>query len=125
MNQKDRDFIQTWVEVWVRNYPPKTRGQKNLLIDLLDRAEESDASFGGATFDPERDEVRLNAQLRRVRDVLDGGDWWYLRQVSAATGDPEASVSARIRDLRKPQFGGHQIEREFVRRGLHRYRMLS
>jgi hypothetical protein len=43
--------------------------------------------------------------------------------VSQATGFPEASVSARMRDLRKPEYGNHAIERKFVHRGLYMYRM--
>jgi len=37
---------------------------------------------------------------------------------------PEASVSARLLDLRKPTIGGHVIVRLYVRRGLHEYRLV-
>jgi len=38
---------------------------------------------------------------------------------------PEASVSARLRDLRKAKFGGYRVERQRVRegRGLYHYRL--
>lgn len=68
-------------------------------------------SFDGLTFDALLDLGRLNAQARRVADVMLDGQWRTLREVSTATGDPEASVSARLRDLRKPANGGHTVER--------------
>lgn len=79
--------------------------------------------FDGATFDQERDGKRLNAQLFAVRAAMGDGQWWTLADLAERCGAPEASVSARIRDLRKPRFGGHMIERRFVRRGLFEYRM--
>jgi hypothetical protein len=80
-------------------------------------------SFGGATFDPERDYERLGAQLKRVLTVMQSGDWMTLREIARETGDPETSISSRIRDFRKEKFGAHTIEAEYVRRGLWRYRL--
>ncbi len=81
--------------------------------------------FDGATYEPARDRSRLKAQLDRVKRAMAGGVWLTLAQLSAATGDPEASVSARLRDCRKARFGGHTVEREYVERGLFRYRLLD
>jgi hypothetical protein len=81
--------------------------------------------FSGKTYKADRDGVRLNAQAARVFKFMADENWHTLREISAATGDPEASVSARIRDMRKPKFNlGVKVEREFVSRGLHRYRMV-
>ena len=80
--------------------------------------------FDGATYDRERDHVRLGAQAMRVWHVLLDEQWHTLSELSRRTGDPEASVSARIRDLRKAKFGGHEVERDFVSRGLWRYRLV-
>lgn len=77
----------------------------------------------GATYDHARDGERLHKQHHRVLAALRGGAWWTLRELSAHTGDPEASVSARLRDLRKPRFGSHVIERQYVERGLFKYRL--
>ena len=79
----------------------------------------------GSTFDQERDGARLDKQHNRVLSALRGGDWWTLSALSRETGDPEASVSARLRDLRKPRFGSHTIERQYVERGLNRYRLVK
>ena len=82
------------------------------------------AHHDGETYEMEFDKVRLNAQQQRVFDVMKDSRWHTLVQVSRRTGDPEASVSARLRDLRKPKFGGYQIERRRTESGLHEYRML-
>lgn len=65
----------------------------------------------GATYNPRLDRVPLNAQAQRVWDAIKSGRWLTLAELAADTGDPEASVSARLRDLRKPRFGSHVIRR--------------
>ena len=77
----------------------------------------------GKTYDHARDGKRLHAQHHRVLARLRDGEWWTLKRLNQATGDPEASISARLRDLRKPQFGSNIIEREYVHQGLWRYRL--
>lgn len=57
--------------------------------------------IGGATYVPSLDRERLGDQFLRVWDLMIDGHWRSLRQISDATGDPEASVSARLRDVRK------------------------
>lgn len=74
----------------------------------------------GSTYSAARDFDRLNAQQADVWAVFKDGEWHTLREISAATGHPEASVSARLRDFRAM---GRVIEREYVSRGLHRYRV--
>jgi hypothetical protein len=83
------------------------------------------ADFGGVTFDRDRDHPRLSNQARAVWAALSDGQWHTLGTLHEATGYPEASISARIRDLRKPQFGGCEVEREYVKRGLWRYRLVK
>lgn len=65
----------------------------------------------GQTFEKAFDYDRLNAQSRRVYDFISSGGWWTLEEISLNTGDPEASVSARLRDFRKPEFGSLTINR--------------
>lgn len=80
--------------------------------------------FDGVTYQPVRDQVRLNAQLTRVLEVVMDGKWHSLRELSTLTGDPESSVSARLRDLRKPRFGAYMVERNYVGNGLWAYRLV-
>jgi hypothetical protein len=84
-------------------------------------------NFDGQTYDKARDKVRLGTQLAEVLNGLtvNRGIWMTLERLSRLTSAPEASVSARIRDLRKAKFGGHEIERRYVRRGLWEYRMVK
>lgn len=79
--------------------------------------------FDGHTYDADRDHDRLRAQLNRVKSAMSDGEWHTLAFLSGYLGDPEASISARLRDLRKPKFGGHTIERRYVVRGLFEYRL--
>jgi hypothetical protein len=80
-------------------------------------------AIDGGTFNPERDGDRLRRQLVRVRSLMLDGRWRTLAEISLVTGYPEASVSARLRDLRKARFGSHLVEREYVSKGLWKYRV--
>lgn len=80
--------------------------------------------FDGTTFDHDQDSGRLNAQLQRVRDLMADGQWRTLAAISVATGDPESSVSARLRDLRKARFGQRTVDRRRKSRGLYEYRVV-
>lgn len=79
----------------------------------------------GVTFDRKRDGKRLNDQAMRVFKAMQSGEWRTLREISEETGDPEASVSARLRDLRRPELGGFTVQREYVARGMWKYRVLA
>jgi hypothetical protein len=84
-----------------------------------------DIAFDGETYDPELDKHRLAAQLQAVRAAMLDGNWRTLAWISGRVGAPEASVSARLRDLRKPRFGAYVVERRRLERGLHEYRVLE
>ena len=90
------------------------------MVDLFNWQAPTPYPAKGETFVQERDGERLAAQAQRVHDFVVGRGWVTLAQISAATGDPEASISARLRDLRHI---GFSVERVFVARGLWRYRV--
>ena len=81
--------------------------------------------FDGATYDEKRDKARLSGQLLRVQQVMADGKWRTLRDLSRAAGGTEASVSARLRDLRKPRFGALTVERRSMGGGLFVYRVVA
>lgn len=86
----------------------------------------AEAQPDGDTYVPELDRARLGAQAQRVLDLMGDGQWRTLGEISAATGDPEASCSARLRDLRKPLVGGHHVDRRHRGRpeaGLYEYHL--
>jgi biotin operon repressor len=82
-------------------------------------------TFDGPTYNPLLDRDRLTSQLGRVFSLMADGAWRSLAQIQARVGGSEAAVSARLRDLRKPRFGGHTVERRraFIG-GLWEYRLL-
>jgi len=80
--------------------------------------------FDGETFDTEKDQQRLTTLLERVRDLMIDGEWRPLWAIAVEARGSEASVSARLRDLRKPRFGCYQVERRRVHQGTHHYRVL-
>jgi hypothetical protein len=84
----------------------------------------STPDFDGETYEHERDYDRLTSQLGRVRELMADGEWRTLAAISSIAGCPEASVSARLRDLRKPKFGGYTVERGYAGDGLWQYRLL-
>ena len=85
----------------------------------------ANANFNGSDYVPERDNPRLKGQLLRVWQQIKDGRWQTLRAIADATGDPEASVSAQLRHLRKDRFGGFEIDKRHVRNGLFEYRLVN
>ena len=67
--------------------------------------------FDGDTYEPEFDQSRLTTQMGRVWLALREGEWLSLGELAARVDAPEASVSARLRDLRKRRFGNHEVAR--------------
>jgi len=81
--------------------------------------------FDGATIEPAVDAPRLGGQLQLIYRAMSSGCWLRLSQLAVLAYCSEASASARLRDLRKPRFGGHVIERQRVgKSGLFRYRLV-
>lgn len=82
---------------------------------------DGDADGEGAAKDE-----RLKKQLERVYAALTGERWMTLEAIATVAKAPEASVSARLRDLRKERFGGFRIDQQIAGpNGLHEYRLLN
>lgn len=81
-------------------------------------------AFDGHTYNPGQDFARLNGQLQRVAALMNDGRFRTLREIASVTGGTEASVSARLRDFRKPKYGAREVERERIAGGLYRYRLV-
>jgi len=81
--------------------------------------------FDGADIDQGRDKHRLTGQILRVYGLMKDGVPRNLGQISYATGDPEASISAQLRNLRKKKFGSHTIKKEYVKDGLYKYKLIK
>lgn len=83
------------------------------------------SEFSGTTYQPELDRERLTKQRERVFWLMTDHQWRTLREISTVTGDPESSVSARLRDIRNKL--GMAVERRrragFELSGVFEYRV--
>ena len=82
--------------------------------------------FDGPDYDPKYDLIRLRGQMSRIWHLMIDGQWRTLSEIEAATHDPQASISAQLRHLRKPRFGSYVVDkrpRGERERGLFEYRL--
>ena len=83
--------------------------------------------FNGSDYVPEYDNIRLTGQLKRVYNAMRDGKWRTLSEIEKLTGDPQASISAQLRHLRKPRFGNHQVNKRLRgdrKNGLFEYQLI-
>lgn len=97
-------------------------GTKWLRKSDADHQEEFD--FDGETYEPDRDGERLLKQFQQVRRIMLDGQWHYNAELAAAAKGSESGVAARVRDLRKKKFGGYVVQRQYVSKGLWKYRLI-
>ncbi len=90
-------------------------------------AQQKVEDFGGSTYSPSADGVRLTGHLGRVYDLMKDGVWRTITQIAELTSGSEPGTSARLRDLRKPQHGGHTVERRRsqFQNSVYEYRMIG
>ena len=74
------------------------------------------------------DEGRLGKCLAGVLGVMSDGQWRTFAEIQARLEGmeilaSEAGVSARLRDLRKPKFGGFVVEKRRRSAGVWEYRL--
>lgn len=69
----------------------------------------------GPAFSGAADGPRLALQQEAIRRYMLVHDWRTLWEISYDLSFPESSVSAQLRHLRKPEFGGYVVEKR--RRG--------
>ncbi len=83
----------------------------------------------GPAFDERLDGDRISLQHERIRDFMLSqatlDQWVTLGEIAAKTGDPEASISAQLRHLRKARFGSWLVDkrRRYGDLGLWEYRI--
>lgn len=85
----------------------------------------SNSDFDGADYQPDRDRRRLRGQIKRIFDLMKDGRYRSLDEIASITGDPHASVSAQLRNMRKPKFGGHIVNRRYINNGLYQYQLVA
>jgi hypothetical protein len=58
------------------------------------------------------DTTRLKTQAQRIFHLMSTEPGWYtLGDLALKANASEAGASARLRDFRKPEWGGHQVDR--------------
>lgn len=65
--------------------------------------------FQGSNYEAAFDYLRLKGQVKRIFLLMIDANWRTLREISDETGDGESSISAQLRNLRKPYHGSHTI----------------
>jgi len=77
----------------------------------------------GETFDGSRDRIRLDTAMGRIFNFMQDAKWHTLAELAEVGVCSESCASARIRDLRKPKFGGFHVSRSHCGNGLWKYRL--
>lgn len=81
--------------------------------------------FDGKTYVAAQDSDRLSSQLATVKMLMEDGEWRTLDDIAFMVAGSIAGISARLRDLRKPRYGSHMVERRRCQHpGLFEYRLL-
>ena len=107
---------------------PDNDNEQLASSDLFGWSASIEGHRDGETYVRSFDYARLNRQARVVWDVMDDSKWRTLREIADSCSEPEASISARLRDFRKEKFGGHDVERRRRgggEKGLFEYRLLA
>lgn len=80
------------------------------------------------------DRKRMGKILKAVHEVMADGQWWTLAEIQtsvriwAGRSAMETTISARLRDLRKAEYGGYDVQRrkrESSPDGLYEYRVIA
>ena len=80
--------------------------------------------FDGSDYQHDRDHARLSKQQQRIFDFMKDGERRTLKHIAYVTSAPETSVSAQLRNFRKPKFGSHTLEKDYHGDGLYYYRLV-
>lgn len=88
------------------------------------RSSVSRRTFAGSVYQPRHDRARLAVQIERIRGYMVGGQWRTLREIKASLETlyapsvfPESSISAQLRNLKKPPYSLQLLKRRRV--GVH------
>lgn len=84
--------------------------------------------FNGSDYVPELDQARLTGQIERIYNLMIDGKFRTLSEIENETNDPQASISAQLRHLRKERFGKHIVNKRRVgdeKKGLFEYQVLK
>jgi len=81
--------------------------------------------FNGPNYSPVLDKSRLTGQLARIFNCMKDRRWRTLGEIEDVTGDPQASISAQLRHLRKKRFGEYEVRKQNLGYGLYQYKVMA
>ena len=99
---------------------------RNLEMNSADM-EQQELFLNASPYVAQYDYSRLKPGRDKVFKFMGDDAWHTLSEISEATGRPEASVSAYLRDFRKEKFGSHIVDRRARSdraRGLWEYKLI-
>ena len=67
--------------------------------------------------------MATTGQRARVLKTVRNNGWWTLEQIAYATGDPQPSISARLREFRLAEYGGYEVSKRRLSSGVYEYRL--
>lgn len=82
------------------------------------------AHFKGEGVVTDTDEDRLRKQYYRLYELMHDRRWRTLGAIEAATGFPQASISAQLRFMTRQEFGSHTKNRQYLGGGLYQYQIV-
>ena len=68
--------------------------------------------FEGSDYDSKKDRARLTGQMLRIYNCMIDGKKRTLQEIQKITIDPESSISAQLRNLRKKKWGTFVVEKQ-------------
>lgn len=83
--------------------------------------------FHGQSYDAKQDYQRLAGQMKTIFEIMRDGVWRTTQELATLLNTPnQASCEANLRNLRKPENGGHMILRKNRNnvRGCSEYRLM-
>lgn len=98
------------------------------MLAVLATGHMTECLFHGHDYEPRFDYYRLKRQIERVQRLMADGTWRTVAEIHAILQrDPENSIQAQLRNLRKEANGGYYVQsrvREGARvRALYEYRV--
>ncbi len=82
------------------------------------------AQFGAVLPDDPEIKMRAGTQRAKLFNFMSCGDFFTLEELTRGTGIQAQSIGARLRDFRKPQYGGHFVPKKMITPGVWMYRLV-
>ena len=97
-------------------------------MNIFKKLFSKEADFSGEGYSEPRDKYRLGKQAVKVYNYMHNNGWKSLNAIANATGEPSPSISAQLRNFRKPSFQPvdaiYEVEKRYVSKGVWEYKLI-